>query len=393
MVASLNAAQELTGNYFEMAARSIIMPPMNDIGQTPLLKDLLGPAAMARIAMAGEQASPRFDPRRFHAGLGADFPALSIMERARRIGDALHAALPLPYRDAVAIVRAMGPLVERGFQAIGLSEYVARHGLDDVELSMAALADLTRFGSSEFAVRPFLIRHPDTVLAVMRGFADSADEHVRRLASEGTRPRLPWATRIPVLSDDPGLAAAILERLKEDPSLYVRKSVANHLNDITYRHADWALDRMEGWAGDNKETAWIIRHALRSLIKAGHPRALALVGAAGTVAVEVTAFTAAPATVRLGDRLRIAVEIVSTAKDTQRLVVDYRIHYARPGGKASGKVFKLKTIDLTAGARERLEIGQVIRDFSTRRHYPGAHRVDLIINGTVRAQAVFDLLA
>ncbi len=366
---------------------------MNDIGQTPLLKDLLGPVAMARIAAAGEQASPRFDARRYHAGLGADFPALSIMERVRRIGDALHAALPLPYDDAVGVVCAMGPLVERGFQAIGLAEYVARHGLDHVGLSMTALADLTRYGSSEFAVRPFLIRHPDQALSFMRGWAADKDDHVRRLASEGTRPRLPWAPRIPALTDDPALAASILETLKADPSPYVRKSVANHLNDITYRHPDWALDRMERWAGDHAHTGWIIRHALRSLIKAGHPRALALVGAAGTVAVEVTAFTVAPTILRLGDRLRIAVELLSTAARAQRLVVDYRIHYARPGGKVSGKVFKLKTVDLAPGARERLEISQVIRDFSTRRHHPGAHRVELIVNGATRAEGSFDLSA
>lgn len=365
---------------------------MNDIGQTALLKDLLGPSAVARITMAGEQASPHFDPRQFHTALGDDFVALSIMERVRRIGDALHAALPLPYGDAVAVVRGMGPLVERGFQAIGLSEYVARHGLDDLEGSMAALADLTRFGSSEFAVRPFLIRHPAASLAILHGFAQSADDHVRRLASEGTRPRLPWATRIPALTADPGLAAPILERLKADPSPYVRKSVANHLNDITYRHPDWALTVMEGWAGNEAHTAWIIRHALRSLIKAGHPRALALVGAADTVSVNVAAFRLEPALLRLGDRLRIAAELVSMGTGTQRLVVDYRIHYARPGGKASGKVFKLKTVDLSPGARINLDFSQIIRDFSTRRHYPGIHRVELIINGAVRAEGAFNLL-
>lgn len=366
---------------------------MTDTAQNPLLKDLLGTAALARIAMAGEQASPRFDPGRFQGALGDDFPDLSIMERVRRIGDALHAALPLPFPDAVGIVRTMGPLVDRGFQAVALSEYVARHGLDDVEGSMAALADLTGFGSSEFAVRPFLIRYPDTALATMRSWAGSGDEHVRRLSSEGTRPRLPWATRIPALTADPELAAPILERLKADPSPYVRKSVANHLNDITYRHPDWALAMMEGWAGKDAHTGWIIRHALRSLIKAGHPRALALVGAAGTVAVEVASFTVAPSALRLGDRLRIAADIVSTGTQAQRLVVDYRVHYARPGGKASGKVFKLKTVDLPPAGRTRLEISQVIRDFSTRKHHPGAHRVDLIINGTVRGEGVFDLLA
>lgn len=370
-----------------------MMPAMTDAPQNPLLKDLLGPAAVAKIATAGEQASPRFDAGRFQGGLGPDFPDLSIMERVRRIGDALNAALPLPFPKAVQVVCAMAPLVDRGFQAVALSEYVGRHGLDHADAAMPALADLTRFGTAEFAIRPFLLRHPDTTLSVMRGWADSADEHVRRLASEGTRPRLPWATRIPAFTADPTLAAPILERLKADDSLYVRKSVANHLNDITYRHTDWALKVMEGWSGDNAHTRWIIRHALRSLIKAGHPRALALVGAAGTVAVEVAGFTVAPTRLRLGDRLSIAAEIVSTGAGDQRLVVDYRIHYVRPGGKLSAKVFKLKTLDLSPGGRAPLEISQTIRDFSTRKHHPGTHRVELIVNGVTRAEGAFDLLA
>ncbi|OYQ34626.1 DNA alkylation repair protein [Niveispirillum lacus] len=365
---------------------------MNDIGQTPLLKDLLGPAALARIAQAGEQSSPHFDPIRFHGALGDEFAQLSIMERVGRIGDALHAALPLPYEQAVAVVCQMGRAVDQGFQGISLSAYVARHGLEHPERSLTALADLTRFGSSEFAVRPFLIRHPDVALSYLRRFADDKDDHVRRLASEGTRPRLPWAARIPALTDDPALAAPILERLKADISPYVRKSVANHLNDITYRHPDWALTLMEGWQGGAAPTAWIIRHALRSLIKAGHPRALALVGAADRVCIAVAAFQVAPTVLRLGDRLCIGVEIVSTGQQDQRLVVDYRLHYARPGGKAAGKVFKLKNVDLPPGRRVKLEISQVIRDFSTRRHYPGRHRVELIINGAVWAEGDFTLL-
>lgn len=357
----------------------------------PLLKDILGPAALIAIADAGEIA-PAFDRARFLQAAGEGLEALSIMQRVRHIADALHGALALPYRDALAILCRMAPRVKHGFQAVALAEYVARHGLHDVEASLAALADVTRHGSAEFAVRPFLARDPQAVLAVMLGWADHADEHIRRLASEGARPRLPWASRVPALQQDPTLAAPILERLRADPSLYVRKSVANHLNDITRERPDWVLDRLGQWPQEDAHTRWIIRHALRTLIKQGEPRALALIGASGQAAVEVANFAVAPAALRLGDRLAITAEIVSTGSAAQRLVVDYRLHYARPGGKTVAKVFKLKVLDLAAGGRAALSIGQVIRDFSTRKHHPGEHRIDLLINGQTCASGTFDLL-
>jgi 3-methyladenine DNA glycosylase AlkC len=356
----------------------------------PLLKDILGPAALLSIADAA--TSPLFDRATFLRAAGDGLAALSIMERVRHIADALHQALPVPYRDALAVVRAMAPGVTHGFQAVALADYVARHGLHDIAASTEALADLTRFGSAEFAVRPFLARDPERMLAIMLGWADDPDDHVRRLASEGARPRLPWAARVPALKADPTFATPILERLKGDPSAYVRKSVANHLNDITRENPLWVLDRLEQWPQDDPHTRWIIRHALRTLIKQGEPRALALIGASGEALVDVSGLSLAPATLHLGDRLTIAVDLVSTATAPQRLVVDYRVHYARPGGKTAAKVFKLKTLDLAPGAHLRLAIDQTIRDFSTRKHHAGRHRVEIIVNGQTRAEGAFEIL-
>jgi len=259
-----------------------------------ILKEILGPQALATIADAGTAASSRFDRQAFLDAASAGLDMLSIMARVRHIADALKPALPADYASALGIVRAMAPRLTHGFQAIAVTEFVARHGLGDFDRSMAALADLTRFGSAEFAVRPFLEQDTDRTLAVMASWSGSDDEHVRRLASEGSRPRLPWAARIPALKDDPTLAAPILEALKADPSLYVRKSVANHLNDIARDRPDWLVDRLAGWAKDDPRTAWIIRHALRTLIKKGDPRALALIGVGHGAAVEIRGFSIAP---------------------------------------------------------------------------------------------------
>ncbi|WP_157216645.1 DNA alkylation repair protein [Flavisphingomonas formosensis] len=360
--------------------------------QPALLKDILGSQALTTIADAGIHASPRFDRIAFVNAASDGLDALSIMERVRHIADALHLALPADYGYALDILRAMAPRLTHGFQAVALTEYVARHGLGDFDRSMAALADLTRFGSAEFAIRPFLAADCERTLAVMAGWTGSADEHVRRLASEGSRPRLPWAARVPAIKADPTLAAPILEALNRDPSAYVRKSVANHLNDIAKDRPDWLLDRLAAWPQDDAGTRWIVRHALRTLIKQGEPRALALIGVGEGAAVDLLGFSVAPRAVRLGETIALAAELRSTAPETQRLVVDYRIHYARAGGKTAGKVFKLRTFDLAAGAAASLAIRQTIRDFTTRRHHPGRHAVELIVNGRTIARDAFDLL-
>lgn len=357
-----------------------------------LLKDLLGLRALHTIADAGTAASPHFDRTAFLRAASDGLDALSIMERVRHIADAIHAVLPGNYANGLAVVRAMAPRLNHGFQAMAVTEYVARYGLDDFDLSMDALADLTRFGSAEFAIRPFLAADTPRALATMTRWTDAEDEHVRRLASEGARPRLPWAARVPALKVDPTLAAPILETLKADPSLYVRKSVANHLNDIAKDRPDWLLARLAEWPQDDAHTVWIIRHALRTLIKKGDPVALALIGVSHGAAVTVREFAIAPAAVRLGDRIAISADLVSDSSDQQRLVVDYRVHYARAGGKTATKVFKLKTFELTAGDTASLNISQTIRDFSTRRHHPGRHEVELIVNGQTMATAAFEIM-
>jgi 3-methyladenine DNA glycosylase AlkC len=353
----------------------------------------LGPQALATIADAGAAASPRFDRGAFLAAATDGLEALSIMERVRHIADALRPALPADYGAALDVITVMAPQLTHGFQAVAVTEYVARYGLDDFDRSMEALAALTRFGTAEFAIRPFLALDADRALATMAEWTSSHDEHVRRLASEGARPRLPWAARVPALKADPTRAAPILEALKADSAIYVRKSVANHLNDIAKDQPDWLLDRLADWPQDDPHTAWIIRHALRTLIKQGEPRALALIGVGHGAAVTIGKFVVEPAVVRLGERIAISVDIASTAAENQPLVVDYRVHYARGGGKTAAKVFKWKSFDLAAGESAALRISQVIRDFSTRRHHPGRHAVELIVNGETMGASGFELLA
>lgn len=358
----------------------------------PLLKDILGKAALETIALALAAHSAKFDSAVFRNATDEGFAALSIMERVRSIAGAIHSALPLAFPDAVAVVCAAAPGLTHGFQAMPLSEFVSAYGLDDYALAMDALAQLTRFGSSEFAVRPFIDRYPERSLATMLGWAASADEHVRRLASEGCRPRLPWARRVSLLTKEPATGWPILDRLKTDPSPYVRKSVANHLNDIAKDRPDWLVSRLAQWDQSDPHTRWIVRHGLRTLVKKGDQHALALVGATRDLALHVGRFSVSPDAVRLGQSIRLEVELSSTAASSQRLVVDYRVHLVRASGRTSAKVFKLRTFDLEPGATVRLATDLAIKPLSTRSYYPGRHVVDLTINGATLAVGAFELV-
>lgn len=363
------------------------MPEENSL----LIKEIINRERLAHIAQETATISRGFDAARFKALAMENLDALGVMQRIRRVATSLHLALPGGYADNVDVLCALAPRIDHGFASIALAEYVALYGQDHFDLSMEALRFLTRFGSAEFAVRPFLARDLDRTLAVMAGWARDENEHVRRLASEGSRPRLPWSFQLKELVADPQPAASILEALKSDPSLYVRKSVANHLNDITKNHPEWVLERLALWPMDNPHTKWIARHALRTLIKKGDRGALAVIGAGGRPQVRIENFAIAPGGITLGERITLGASIISTSDQPQRLVVDYAIHYVKKSGMPSRKVFKLKEMDLTPADRREFSASQMIRDFTTRKHYTGHHRVELVVNGEVLAESGFEL--
>jgi 3-methyladenine DNA glycosylase AlkC len=364
---------------------------MSQETSAPLLKEMLNHQAMARIGRAAAQVHPGFDERAFLARTRKGLDTLSIMQRMAHAADGLRVHLPDDYPRALKVVLRMAPLLPGGFADMVLPEFVGRHGLDHFELSLEALRELTPYSSSEFALRPYLARDAAAVLARAERWAEDKNEHVRRLASEGTRPRLPWGKRLPALGAAPQLSLPILERLRADPSDYVRRSVANHLNDHAKDHPDWVLGLLERWPREAAETQWIVKHALRNLIKAGHPRALQLVGATLGAKVELLAFAVAPARLQLGQTLRLGATLRSSTRTPQKLVIDYAIHYVKSNGSPSRKVFKWRTLTLDGGAELLLEKNQTITDLTTRKHYAGRHGVELLVNGQVLAQGHFTL--
>ncbi|NSX87407.1 DNA alkylation repair protein [Agrobacterium tumefaciens] len=358
----------------------------------PALKEIFNREKLRHIADETKAVHPPFDVSAFMALATENLEALGIMQRMRQVATSLHATLPGDYARNIEILTAAASGIGNGFASISLPEYVALYGLDDFDLSMEALHYFTRFGSSEFAIRHFLQKDLGATLAVMETWSRHENEHVRRLASEGCRPRLPWSFQLKPLIDDPSPVTAILDAMKADEALYVRKSVANHLNDITKDNPAFVLGLIDRWPKDNPHTRWITRQALRTLIKKGDAAALAHLGAHEEAAISLSAFQVTPDKVALGNPVRIAASFTSTAKRPQKLVIDYAVHYVKKSGDASAKVFKWKEIELQPGETCALSISRAIRDFTTRKHYPGIHRVDLTINGKLVAESAFELL-
>ncbi len=356
----------------------------------PQLKEWFDEARHRAIARDLAAISAKFKEEVFLRTALEGLEARSLMQRVHQCAVAVDAALPGSFQQKVAVLRKLAPRLGHAFVSIFLCDFVATFGRDDFDFSMEALAFFTPFGSAEFAVRPFIGAEQDRALKIMRQWAGHSDEHVRRLASEGCRPRLPWGMRLTALVRDPAPTLAILEALKDDDATYVRRSVANHLNDITKDHPDFVLHLLEGWDLGRPHLRWIAKHACRTLIKRGHPRALHLFGF-GRAAEVSASLQAAPTQLSLGGRLSLSAAITSTADQAQRLVVDYVVHYVKAAGGVFEKVFKWTEADLPARATLKLAKSQVIRDFTTRRHHPGVHRIDLQINGQRVAQSQFVL--
>jgi 3-methyladenine DNA glycosylase AlkC len=364
------------------------MPPESD--PPPQLKEWFDAARYRAIAKELGSIAPKFNTEAFLKSALDGLEARSLMERVHQCAIAVEATLPGTYRQKVRALQKLAPRLGHEFVTIFLGDFVATYGLEDFDFSMEALRFFTVFGSAEFAVRPFIVADQKRALKKLHDWTADPDEKVRRLASEGSRPRLPWGMRLNALVRDPSPTTVILEALKDDDSLFVRRSVANHFNDITKDHHDFVLQRLESWDLEREKLRWIARHACRTLIKRGHPRALKLFGF-GKKAEVMAKLVASPSHMALGERLSLTAALASTSNRSQRLAIDYVVHYIKASGASAEKVFKWTELDLPARAEIELIKSQVVRDFTTRKHYPGSHRVELQINGQRVAETVFVL--
>ncbi|HLU10537.1 MAG TPA: DNA alkylation repair protein [Oceanobacillus sp.] len=347
------------------------------------------------VAAALEQVYPAFDRAAFFARIYDDtWEQRTLMQRMRHIPVVLRTLLPPDYREALEILQRAAPLLRHhGFHVVGFSEFIALYGLDDWEASLPALAYLTRFASSEFAVRPFILKDTPRMMAQMLAWAGDENEHVRRLAREGCRPRLPWGVAFPAFKKDPSPILPILERLKNDPSEYVRRSVANNLNDIAKDNPHVVIEVLRRWQVDaDKNVQWIIQRALRSLVKAGHTEALALLGYTNGAEVTVKSLTLSADKVTMNQPFTLCAEIESQGSQPQNLVIDYVVYFMKANGKQAPKVFKLTKATLQPGETLKIEKKLSFQPITTRAYYAGEHAIALKINGEESQRAAFHLV-
>lgn len=355
------------------------------------LKSRIDDDVVARYADAFTAAPGPFDRATFLSRTSS-LGELELKERVGLVADALRASLPSDDADALAAVVHVGDHSGLdGIAAWPLCAFVERHGLADPASSLAAMERLTRHFSCEFAIRPFLEHHLELSRRSCRRWTRSPSADVRRLPSEGTRPYLPWAKRIRALLDDPSIGLEFVTALRHDPDAVVRRSVANHLNDVARDHPDLVVSICRDWSTDPAIDDTMIRHALRVLVKDGHRGAMDVLGYTTDPDVGVESFTVTPPEVRLGDSIELRAGIVSRSHEPQRLVVDYVIHHVKAGGATSPKVFKWSDLELAPGQSADLVKRRTIATASTRRYHRGVHRVDLQVAGDVVATTEFAL--
>ncbi|KOS62960.1 DNA alkylation repair protein [Lysinibacillus agricola] len=331
---------------------------------------------------------PDFDSNMFHSLIYDEhWEQKQFKERIRHISTSLRMTLPNSYRDAISILIQIAPQC-CGVEYLFFPDFVEVNGLDDWTTSITALERFTSFSSSEFAVRPFILKDSQRMMDQMLKWASHPEPHIRRLASEGCRPRLPWATALNIFKADPMPIVHILEQLKRDTSAYVQKSVANNLNDISKDNPELVKKLARDWYGENPNTDWIIKHGCRSLLRKSDPDMLYLFGFENSPDVTVSNFSLDKETLKIGQTLNFSFSIRANTSVSQKLRVEYAIDFVKANRRTTRKQFKI------AERNYDKEDWQYVRshhfkDLTVRKHYPGKHQLSIIVNGKELATTNF----
>jgi 3-methyladenine DNA glycosylase AlkC len=336
---------------------------------------------------------PLFDVELYGDQVEQAVPGLELKDRVMRMTELMRDQLPPHYEEAIDIlVASLGPELEtedgmftEGWYLMPVARFVEEFGTPYFELSMSALNAITRRHTAEYAVRPFIERYPDQSYDVLKDWTQSESFHVRRLVSEGTRPRLPWASRLQMYIDNPKPVINLLTHLRDDPSNYVQKSVANNLNDIIKDHKELVIDILEDWSENNStpERQWIIKHASRRLIKAGEPRIMSLLGFSDLDDIEIVSISLKPQALKIGESAHIYMELCNASNDTTKNRVDYGLHYILKRGNRGEKVYKISSFDLAPQETKFIEKEIKFTSTKSRKYYSGTHTIDVRLNGEV----------
>jgi len=358
------------------------------------LKHMFNKDNIGELAQDFKVVYPEFDKDGFLTTIfDQDWDDRSLMERERHITLALGKYLPDDYPTAISIIDQVAPKYTGWMTMLAtvFPDFVQVYGTNEqhFDVSIRALKEYTKCCTSEFGVRPFIEKYEEKMLPIMMEWACDENEHVRRLASEGCRPALPWGKALKKYKEDPTPIIPILELLKDDDSKYVQKSVANNINDIAKTHPDLVVDLMKSWYGKSKNTDWIVKHGCRTLLKRGNVEALKLFDYENASAIEVSELTISDKEIVMGEGLSFSFSLCATTDTKIRL--EYGVDFMKANGKHNRKVFQISETVLKANEKKTYTKKHQFADLTTRKHYPGEHVMTLIVNGAERGSVRFEL--
>ena len=379
------------------------MPKEQKTEERKAFKDYFDRDAALMLADQLAAVYRQFDRSAFVKQSARGLGKLEFNDRVKQFSAAMRATLPNSISKAMTILRRSLPTAlpdcenpTDGWLQWPIGQFVADYGIEEngdaqIDVAFELMIELTQRFSSEFAVRPFVEYFPGETFRRLKKLAKHKNPHVRRWCSEGVRPRLPWGKKLTALVKAPDPIFPILDLLKDDEELYVRRSVANNLNDIAKDHPKRVIDLCKKWSkGADENLKWTIEHALRTLVKDGNPGALNVIGFKTPKSIDVT-LSVKPRKIKIGDSVTLNASIKNRAKTSQPLLVDYSVGYVRKSGASNDKVFKWKKLDIAAGQTLAIEKKHSMKTTTIRVLYPGRHSVSVQVNGVVMAESSFTL--
>ncbi len=369
-------------------------------------KNLYNDKSIMGMAQIIQSQYPGFKHREFAKNILSTLAQLEMKDRVRLISSQLKNYLPDNYEKAVEVlVNSLAPEASHensewqgdcdnglsGFMVWPLTQFVEDYGLDYFETSMAALYEMTKRFTAEFAIRAFIREYDKQVYALLKKWSRDKNKHVRRLVSEGTRPNLPWGVKVESILSNLERNIGLLNSLKNDPDEYVLRSVANHMNDISHHNATLALDTLKVWKDGGDDMTWPIRHATRTLLKQGHSKALRLNGYSPQIKINLKKLSLSSSEIKVGEFFDIYLDLQFLGKKEQKLIVNYIIHFRKKNGQLSPKVFRFKDLKVKEGERFHLKKKHSFKKITTRKHYAGKHLLEIQVNGRILGQQFFYL--
>jgi len=364
-----------------------------------LLKDIYSPDFYNKFCSIAQHEIPTFNKKEFLRLIFDDsWQNKELKQRMKHTSLVLSSFFPKDYAESTDIICRIikrlqkEKITESSLEFMFFPDYIETYGINHFETSVKAIEFVTQFTSCEFAVRPFILKYEKDMITQMINWSAHENFHVRRLASEGSRPRLPWAIALPKFKKNPTAILPILENLKTDPSEYVRRSVANSLNDISKDNPELVLDIAGKWKGKSETTDALLKHGCRTLFKQGENRVMDMFGFGGNEALVLSDFQLVTPVVKIGEPVIFSFAVSNNGKHSSIGRLEYGVYYLRQNGSLSKKVFKIS--ERTLNPKEKIEIvrKQSFRVITTRKFYPGQHKLSVILNGSERIVSEFELV-